>query len=618
MSPHNYRTRASICRSLKFAAFLTCCGLSSTLFSAELPKVDQVMDMEASGEQVNRRMSLSKEADAVSQWQSGRILIDGQWLELEQLKEHKLAPHIAEYFKLRDAKTLDIEGNRRMAFWCQAHQLPEMANVHWKAVVAVSLDDAQARKALGHKRIGNNWFTPEELDRASKDYQREKSSLKDWMPKVRKLVLKLQSSDTKLKIEGMKDLEGVHGEDAIPALKYGVVQLEPTIALLLVNKIKSIRCKASCLALCDIALSDANSEVGRSAIEGLRQYDERLYVPDLLQTLQVPISLSQQIFYMPNGTLFVHRAYLRESMTEKEQAEVLKAAMLFTPSVTLDMSKVIANTNNPNLNCFFPAEIKVNAINDQARSSIERLSSINNEVEARKADIWNKIQQKREANSKLILSQLSGLAPTEKAEVFWGWWPDFNDEATGDKRSFTSYAIDDTPYVSIPNQLTVITPHSSCLVAGTIVQSANGPKSIESFKIGDSVASINIETGEISLRPVTHVSERTASATHVIHLKNNEAIRATGGHNWWVVGKGWTRSRDLEAGQLIRTGDSSVEIAKLEKIEQPIKVYNLIVDQTHTYFVGKDRLLSWDVTSLQPTLQKVPGKLESGQKLATR
>jgi hypothetical protein len=60
---------------------------------------------------------------------------------------------------------------------------------------------------------------------------------------------------------------------------------------------------------------------------------------------------------------------------------------------------------------------------------------------------------------------------------------------------------------------------------------------------------------------------------------------------------------------LIRTTDASIEVAKVEKFDKPRKFYNMTVDETHTYFVGKDRLLSWDVTTLQPTLQAVPGQM---------
>ena len=37
------------------------------------------------------------------------------------------------------------------------------------------------------------------------------------------------------------------------------------------------------------------------------------------------------------------------------------------------------------------------------------------------------------------------------------------------------------------------------------------------------------------------------------------------------------------------------------------ETYNLVVDGFHTYFVGPERVLSYDNSELQPTLRAVPG-----------
>jgi hypothetical protein len=40
-------------------------------------------------------------------------------------------------------------------------------------------------------------------------------------------------------------------------------------------------------------------------------------------------------------------------------------------------------------------------------------------------------------------------------------------------------------------------------------------------------------------------------------------------------------------------------------------VYNLVVADFHTYFVGQTKLLSHDVTPREPTLARVPGLIEA-------
>src|SRR5690242_5208611 len=67
------------------------------LHAVELKKIDQVLADEAAGKPVNRRQVLANESDQDSQWQSGRVFVDGQWMDMESLQEHKLAPQIAAY-----------------------------------------------------------------------------------------------------------------------------------------------------------------------------------------------------------------------------------------------------------------------------------------------------------------------------------------------------------------------------------------------------------------------------------------------------------------------------------------------------------------------------------------
>lgn len=83
-------------------------------------------------------------------------------------------------------------------------------------------------------------------------------------------------------------------------------------------------------------------------------------------------------------------------------------------------------------------------------------------------------------------------------------------------------------------------------------------------------------------------------------------VRGTGGHTFWVVGEGWIKLRDVKPGQRFHTVTGAVKIERLEKTGKA-KTYNLVVDASHTYFVGKDLLLSHDVTFAEPTDAVVPG-----------
>jgi hypothetical protein len=89
-------------------------------------------------------------------------------------------------------------------------------------------------------------------------------------------------------------------------------------------------------------------------------------------------------------------------------------------------------------------------------------------------------------------------------------------------------------------------------------------------------------------------------------LSSGETIRSTLGHPWWVVGKGWVKTKELKEGMSLRTTSGYSTIKSL-KDSEAIETFNLVVDEDHTYFVGQSRVLAYDATELSPTFQLMPG-----------
>ena len=66
------------------------------------------------------------------------------------------------------------------------------------------------------------------------------------------------------------------------------------------------------------------------------------------------------------------------------------------------------------------------------------------------------------------------------------------------------------------------------------------------------------------------------------------------GHPFWVADKGWTSARDLCAGDevVLQSGDVGVVTSvEGESLGEPVAVYNLEVEDWHTYYVGDAGLL---------------------------
>ena len=100
----------------------------------------------------------------------------------------------------------------------------------------------------------------------------------------------------------------------------------------------------------------------------------------------------------------------------------------------------------------------------------------------------------------------------------------------------------------------------------------------------------NPETGETELKEVLNVWVKETDEILHVSTSDGETIDTTTNHPFYVEDKGWVAAGDLEIGDTLVTADGdTVEIAdiEIEKLAEPILVYNLEVEDFHTYFVGE-------------------------------
>lgn len=83
--------------------------------------------------------------------------------------------------------------------------------------------------------------------------------------------------------------------------------------------------------------------------------------------------------------------------------------------------------------------------------------------------------------------------------------------------------------------------------------------------------------------------------TEILHLHTTAGdIDTTTNHPFYVIGKGWVAAGDINEGDEVFLIDGSTAVvtgAELEKLEEPIKVYNLEVEDYNTFFVGDEAVL---------------------------
>ena len=128
----------------------------------------------------------------------------------------------------------------------------------------------------------------------------------------------------------------------------------------------------------------------------------------------------------------------------------------------------------------------------------------------------------------------------------------------------------------------------------TLVSTENGLRPIEEIQAGDYVWSENTETGKKELKKVLSVSVTETTLLVNVTTENGTVVDTTENHPFYVEGKGWCAAAELEAGDVLWTEDGEQEIVKsvqTEKLDKAVKVYNLEIEGSHTYYVSADRVL---------------------------
>jgi RHS repeat-associated protein len=128
--------------------------------------------------------------------------------------------------------------------------------------------------------------------------------------------------------------------------------------------------------------------------------------------------------------------------------------------------------------------------------------------------------------------------------------------------------------------------------ADTLVHTQQGLITIAEVQIGDFVWSFNEETDKSQWNEVTHLIQGDQEYNLVVlTLENGETIEATEEHPFSVVGKGWVAAEALTQGDVLVTKDGNIKISSVEREQRTVVVYNLTVENAHTFYIGFDGVL---------------------------
>lgn len=521
---------------------------------------------------------------AEAHWARGDVRMQGKWFSLEDSADEALAqPNLVKYWERRAEAGNTVADQLRLAEFCRSNRLLAQERAHLAAVVALEPNHRDARRRLGQVIADGVWLDRHQLDQQKKRELATFAYLQKQGNRLMALSLSLQ--DKSMSEERvMKELSEFTNPMVIPGLEYFFSSTGEVGARCAVETAQSFATPDASLSLARHALEFPDESVRTRATNYLKQRDEVSFVPALLGSLQTSVTRIDGVLVDYGSQVVWRQRILFETQDTKRIA---------TLDRIFEFPRRVSGT--------FKAQWAEGVV---ARADFD-LEAINAAVELKNDKIMRLLSEVTDDHS------AKDTVARNTPEDWWNWWNDRIESYPSDEKPVGLRYEQSYEMVSLPTPPQ--RPRHECLAAGTPIWTESGPVDVELLKVGDLVLAQNQRSGELKFAPVMSTSTRPPELLLRLTV-NSETIRATGSHPFWVTGKGWVKARSLKPGMGLHTARGFAVIESVEEEQKPEETFNLIVDDCHSYFVGKNLILSHDNTVREPVVCRIPGLRENGNR----
>ena len=585
--------------------------------------VADALAAEAAGDAARRDALLDEAIQAtpdygLARWSRGEVHADGKWLPVEEAQQAAAAdPRHLEYLSLRAAYGDQPAAQLELARWCHRNNLDAEARIHWANVLSLEPNNDEALRALGADWFRGRLMSYAQIDAAKRELRESRQAAKKWGKQLTKWQRMLAAGDIVSRDAALDEVRAIADPDAIPALEdatlYAQIETTPEeqrchfLGLAFVEALGGMPAPAAAASLARHAVLSPISEVREAAIERLRERPMNDYVPLLLDALAMPIESAFQVITDPDGSVhYRHSLYVdgRRADWSLENAKTVWQLDLGGRRYRPDPDGSVRETRPTGMEDLAMAKRMAEvAVQSQQRFGSEAVG------------VEQQVVQANEAAAALnrrvtpVLAQVTGQDLGENPQAWWSWWQDYNEYYSegGDDPVYehryteSSHQYYRPPTYSVPGTR----PPHSCFTRGTPVWTNTGRRAIETIEIGDLVLSQNVDSGELGCQPVVGRTVRPPCPVLKLTL-DGEELTASLGHPMWVSGVGWRMAKQVDESAILHGVHGPVRVDAVEPAGKA-KVYNLILANNHTYFVGESGVLVHDNTLREPTAAVVPG-----------
>ena len=613
--------------------------------------VEQAISAGLTGDAEERNALLKRAAQAdpdyaPAKWQRGLVNFEGQWRSPAEVASHVSADkRWQEYDSLRAEASNTPADHQRLAQWSMRKGLTAEERYHWANVLVANPAHDQARQRLGAQEYQGRLYTREQVAAEKARLEQVKRDAAKFKPQFAQYCKDATSDLKATRAKGLAKIREINDVAAIPSLRDAVSRALETsggkehraeLVLAMTAALASMPEHSATLALTELSVFSSLPEVRLAAAEALRPRPATDFVPLLMATLQAPIEADVDVMAAPDGTV-----RLVETLTQQEPLREVAH---------------VRNLNFEVAGVFGRDTIKTDVgavLNGHLDAASRRAGATQSRVEQ-----LNEVAAERNKRINEVLKIVLGAEPSsEDVASWWRAWQDYNELESDEMKTVVESSTNET-YTTVFEQAPelpvmqgdlrksqtvtegrqreprrenlsrvaesppsagwlrdalnprVPTPRPrpisyECFAPGTLVWKQSGPTPIERIRVGDMVLSQHPTTGELGYRPVLEATVGPLVPVLRVKLQDDEFI-STLGHRFWVDGSGWAMAKELRLPTSLHTLQGSTKVEEVAPAEE-MECHNLVVDEFHTFVIGKSQLLVHDKTCPQPTLALTPG-----------
>lgn len=475
--------------------------------------------------------------------------------------------------------TLSIPFEESWARWCSDQKLEPQMRFHWARVLQGDPNHASAMKALGLKRVGNELLTKQQVDDRKAAEAATRKAMVRWLPSLEKACTQLSSKSDKVAEAARKRIEETVEPEAIPVFRSLLTDekrdFDDAVISSCIVALGRIDDASAIDTILDAVCYHPEPPVIAEAAKVLAGRELMTFVPALMARFEGATNFSSK----------THTTWKTISRgKEKEEVKIP------TYRVELEFSKPgpEGEVRDTKVEIFHEKK-EVDAI----------LFSTSAEIDKR-----NAAREHRNVALSTLLSSVTGKNLGEEPEPWWDWWKKHNElEYAGspDVRWVSWW----DQFRDSENLVQSSTRPRECFIQGTPVWTRRGMAPIETILAGDELLSQDPQTGALEYKIALNVAKRVPTSLVRISI-GRDSIVCTPGHRFWICGKGWRMAKQVSEGDYLHTlaGPLPITSAAVSENQQ---TYSMVMEDFHTFFVGREKILVHDAGAPKVTDRVVPG-----------